>query len=140
MQKFPRALKIILVLVGIAVLIGIIANNASRTREPQLTHPSAPIPSRSQALAPTVQPTLPPTGPLTTFGDGVWEVGVDIAPGKYKTSGPDGSNCYYSRLQENNGTLRDILDNGNSDGPVTITIKDSDGYFESRGCNDWVLQ
>ena len=79
-----------------------------------------------------------PSGPLTTFGEGTWEVGVDIAPGKYKTTGSTGISCYYARLKQNDGSLHDIIDNNIQDGPVTVVIKSSDGYFETRGCEDWV--
>jgi hypothetical protein len=79
-----------------------------------------------------------PVGPLTTFGAGVWEVGVDIAAGKYKTTGTDGYGCYYARLKQNDGSLSDILNNGFVQGPATVTIKQSDGYFETSGCEDWV--
>lgn len=36
------------------------------------------------------------------------------------------------------GAVGDIIDNNNSKGPVTVTIKESDGYFETQGCADWV--
>lgn len=88
--------------------------------------------------APTPEPTAAaPAGPLTTFGDGVWEVGVDIAAGKYKTTGTDSYGCYYARLQHNDGSISDIIGNGFGQGPVTVTIKDTDGYFETSGCVDW---
>jgi hypothetical protein len=89
------------------------------------------------APAPTPDPVAAPTGPLTTFGDGVWEVGVDIAPGKYKTTGTDSYGCYYARLQHNDGTVEDIISNGFGQGPVTVTVKPTDGYFETSGCVDW---
>ena len=79
-----------------------------------------------------------PSGPLTTFGEGTWEVGVDIAPGKYKTSGSTSSGCYYARLKQNDGSLGDIIDNNIQDGPMTVVIKSNDGYFETSGCEDWV--
>jgi hypothetical protein len=60
-----------------------------------------------------------------------------IAAGKYKTTGPDGPNCYYAGLKTGDGSMGDILDNNNSNGPVTVAIKESDGYFETQGCADW---
>jgi hypothetical protein len=88
--------------------------------------------------APTPEPVAAaPAGPLTAFGDGVWEVGVDVVPGKYKTAGTDSYGCYYARLQHNDGSISDIISNGFGQGPVTVTIKDSDGYFETSGCVDW---
>jgi hypothetical protein len=90
------------------------------------------------APAPVPAAVVEPTGPLTTFDAGVWEVGVDIAAGKYKTTGTDGYGCYYARLEENDGSLGDILANGFVQGPATVTIKATDGYFETSGCEEWV--
>ena len=44
-------------------------------------------------------PAAPPAaaGPSTTFADGTYEVGVDVAPGKYKTQA-DGF-CYWDRTK-----------------------------------------
>lgn len=113
------------------------------------------FPATRVVLAPpverTVTVTLPPdtvTVPApvpapdgvapATFGAGVWEVGVDIAAGKYKTVGTDGYGCYHARLLTGDGSVADILANGFSQGPVTVTIRDSDGYFETSGCYDWI--
>jgi hypothetical protein len=85
------------------------------------------------APVPGTDPTLP-----TTVGAGVWEVGVDMAPGKYKTAGTDGYGCYHARLRTGDGSLADILANGFSQGPVTVVVRDSDGYFETSGCHDWI--
>jgi hypothetical protein len=65
-------------------------------------------------------------------------VSTHIQSGKYKTTGPDGPNCYYARLKTGDGSVGGILDNNNSQGPVTVTIKESDGYFETQGCADWM--
>jgi hypothetical protein len=38
-----------------------------------------------------------PAGPATQFGDGTYQVGVDVAAGRYKTPGPTDDlfkNCY----------------------------------------------
>ncbi len=105
---------------------------------PETITVTVPAPPPVQADPPAA---AAPSGPLTTFGDGVWEVGVDVAAGKYKTAGPgsDGIGmCYHARLKNNDGSLGDIIDNNISQGPVTVTIKPGDGYFETNGCQDWV--
>ncbi|WP_214406581.1 hypothetical protein [Pseudonocardia lacus] len=104
---------------------------------------TAPAPPPETVTVTVVAPPVPaaavePSGPLTTFSSGVWEVGVDIAAGKYKTAGTDGYGCYYARLRENDGTLEDIISNGFVQGPATVTVRQSDGYFETSGCEDWV--
>lgn len=46
-------------------------------------------------------------------------------------------NCYWARLSSDNGNLDNILDNNNSSGQSLVTIRASDKYFETSGCNTW---
>lgn len=66
-----------------------------------------------------------------TFGDGVWEVNVDIQPGKYKTEG--GGDCYWAKLKEND----DIINNDIPGGPTTVTIERTVFKFQSKRCGEW---
>ena len=80
--------------------------------------------------------------PRTSFGDGSYEVGVDIAPGTYRTSGPtDGSPfCSYARLKTAGASYADasqVLQLENVMGPSVITIQPSDGGFFSQLCGTW---
>lgn len=93
-----------------------------------------PEKSWATASAPAAAPAPP------TITDGTYEVGVDIEPGKYKSSGTTGYGCYYARLKANDGSLGDIIQNNNSQGPSVVTIKESDSYFETTGCAPWVKQ
>lgn len=70
------------------------------------------------------------------FGDGTQIVGVDIAPGTYRTriASPG---CYWERLQGFGGTLDEISANENTDGPEVVTIAGTDAGFSSDGCADW---
>jgi hypothetical protein len=107
---------------------------------PETVTVTAPAPAPETVTVQAAPPPAPapsPAEPATGIGDGVWEVGVDVAPGKYKTTGTNSFSCYYARLKSNDGSLGDIIDNNLSEGPMTVTIKGSDGYFESTGCNDW---
>lgn len=76
----------------------------------------------------------PPPGPKTTFGDGTWIVGTDIAPGTYRSSG--GSGCYWERTT-GTGDLDDIIDNDNASGPAVVVIAPDDPFFVSKGCGTW---
>ncbi|EWC63857.1 hypothetical protein UO65_0831 [Actinokineospora spheciospongiae] len=78
----------------------------------------------------TVTPP-PPPGPAVEFTVGTYEVGVDVQPGKYKSPGPAGSMCYWARKSADGSN---ILDNGLSEGPVTITIKAGE-LIEISGCS-----
>lgn len=76
----------------------------------------------------------------TIPGDGVFEVGVDIQPGTYKSAGPVDTDWggYWARLSGTSGEFDDIIANGNPTGPVTVTIADSDVAFETTGMKEWV--
>lgn len=76
-----------------------------------------------------------------TVGDGIHEVGVDIDPGQYKTDGPseESGNCYYSRSSDNSGDLDSVVDNGNTEGPASITIE-AEEFVELNGGCSWELQ
>lgn len=77
----------------------------------------------------------PPEAAGTIDGDGTYEVGADIKPGKYKTSGGDG--CYWARLRNLEGDLDSIIANNIGDGPQTVTIRKSDKGFETNRCGTW---
>lgn len=91
---------------------------------------------------PLNQITVPPTtaapttttalGPLTTFGQGTWEVNVDIQAGKYKSEG--GENCYWKKADRNG----DIIKNYYGAGPAVVIIEPSVFTFETSRCADWV--
>ncbi len=77
----------------------------------------------------------PPEAAATFEGDGTYEVGVDIKPGKYKSTGGEG--CYWARLKNLDGGFEAIIANNLSDGPQTVTIKKTDKGFETSNCAAW---
>ncbi|MEO7021351.1 MAG: hypothetical protein ABI234_14430 [Ktedonobacteraceae bacterium] len=78
------------------------------------------------------------TSSKTTFPDGTYFVGTDIAPGTYKSSGQSG--CYYARLSGFGGTIGEITSNNTTDTAAIITIAPSDKGFTSTGCGTWTKQ
>lgn len=64
--------------------------------------------------------------------DGFWLVGVDIAPGTWRSDGT-GDNCYWQRSTK----TQDIIDNHFGLGGGAVTIAASDFQFESRNCGTW---
>jgi hypothetical protein len=80
---------------------------------------------------------LPKTGPqVTSFGNGRYAVGIDIAPGTYKTAGGDG--CYWERDSNlSYGGLTSIIANDNADGPAVVRIAASDKGFKTQDCGTW---
>ena len=78
----------------------------------------------------------PTTGrQATSFGDGVYAVGIDISPGTYSTQG--GSNCYWERDSDLTGASNSIITNDTPSGPVTVTIASTDKGFKTEGCGTW---
>jgi len=71
----------------------------------------------------------------TQINDGTWAVGVNITPGKYKTSGVSG--CYWARLKDFTGGLDSVLANDNLDGNGIVTILDTDKGFTTHSCGTW---
>ena len=83
-----------------------------------------------------VQPVEDP--PSTTMGQGSWQVGIDIAPGRWSTTSEvDG--CYWQRVSSFSGELAAIIANDNVDGRAIVDISVNDVGFESTRCGDWVI-
>jgi hypothetical protein len=77
----------------------------------------------------TVEAFGHPLDPIAEeFTDGVYLVGYDIAPGRYRVQPEDGTS-YWARLD---GTM-DIIDNDLGDGATIVIIKQSDFALEFTG-------
>lgn len=132
-----------LVAVGIGAAASSRGNNTVAAPKPGVTVTrTAPGPTQFSTVKVTAGPTVtvtaaPPPPKPAMPGDGTYEVGVDVKPGRYISTAADSGNCYWARLSGSN-TGSDILDNGNSAGQVVVTIAASDKFFQSAGCNDWV--
>ncbi|MFF3215185.1 hypothetical protein ACFYYB_31650 [Streptomyces sp. NPDC002886] len=70
---------------------------------------------------------------------GMLKVGVDIAPGTYKSAGSteDGSGCYWERTKDATGSLDTVIANENPEGQAVVTIAAGDGFFTTVDCQDW---
>ncbi len=72
--------------------------------------------------------------------DGVYRVGVDVQPGTYTTAGawPGGLlPCTWARLEALPLGGVATIEQGNSFGPVTVTIDPDDDGFMTTGCRGW---
>ena len=78
---------------------------------------------------------VPMTTSSTTFGDGVFIVGLDIAPGTYRTGTTDG--CYWARLSGFGGDFEEIIANDLGDGQRLVTVAASDRGLETSRCGTW---
>ncbi|MBM7790682.1 hypothetical protein [Tenggerimyces flavus] len=101
-----------------------------------------PPPSDDDAPDPTRRPQPgPDPEPAGSFpGNGMFVVNSDIQPGTYK-SRPAANGyveiCIWRRLRDTSGSRDSTIDGNVAQGPATVTIKRSDGAFETRGCQDW---
>lgn len=97
--------------------------------------PAAPAPVAAAPVAPPPAPAAP-SGPVSSVPEGTYEVGTgegQVAPGKYRSSGPpSGGMCYYARLSSDQTS--DIIANDVKEGPMLMTVRASDKYVEIRGC------
>ncbi|KUO18950.1 hypothetical protein [Streptomyces dysideae] len=70
-------------------------------------------------------------------GDGDFQVGTDIKPGTYRTTGNSDGLCYWERAKDSSGELDSLLANDNVTGTSYVTVKATDKIFSSSGCGDW---
>lgn len=127
------------VLVGVAVLtlVGNAVGQNSTVNEPRTVAVHDTRQPTTVAAAPAT--TAAPRGPQTSFGEGTWIVGVDIAPGTYRSTGAKEGLfefCSYKRLKEPTSDS-DSLSWGtaNANEPIVIAIKPTDGAFQSSNCD-----
>lgn len=74
-----------------------------------------------------------------TISNGTWTVGVDIAPGTYRSNEPVGSTCYWGiyRTGTNGG---DIIENDiPGGGRPTVTLSQGQDFNSTR-CGSWTKQ
>lgn len=136
-RKWPWIVggAVLLLLVVIDVLNGCDNSSASRAAAPHAQTPAAPKPDL------IARQPAPPTGPLTSFRDGTYQVGTaagNVAAGSYRTAGPtEGMPCYWARTKDSTGQAGAIIADGYPTGPTTVMIKSSDGAFLASGCAKW---
>ncbi|MET7691942.1 hypothetical protein ABZT06_28845 [Streptomyces sp. NPDC005483] len=70
-------------------------------------------------------------------GDGDFQVGSDIKPGTYRTTGNSDGMCYWERAKDASGETDSLLANDNVTGTSYVTVKATDKLFKSSDCNDW---
>lgn len=80
------------------------------------------------------------SGRLSSIPPGVWEVGSQITPGRYRTIAVEG--CYWERLRAFGADLTSIIANdyNSSPGQHIVDIQSSDvGFSSNDNCGTWEL-
>lgn len=141
------AAVIVSLIIGAAISAG--GSSSSASPQPTVTvHDTTTVTATPKEAAPaptvTVTKTVKPKAPAapktaTISGDGTYKVGSEMKAGTYTTSGSADSSfpCYWARLKNASGDFNAIIANGNPQGHTSVTIRSSDGYFETTGCNSW---
>lgn len=71
---------------------------------------------------------------LTAFGDGTWQVGVDVVSGTYASAGgPDCRHAFTAAA----ATGGDIVAGAVDPGPTAVVLADDSGFFATSGCGTW---
>jgi hypothetical protein len=118
------------------VLVGIASKPDAGTNSAGGTTVTVTAPA-ADAAAPVENPRPAPAGPATTMGGGVYQVGIDVLAGQYKTTGSEnGIGCYWARLKNDSGEFDAIIANGNVDGPGSVTINDGE-FVDLTGDCTW---
>ena len=71
------------------------------------------------------------------FGDGMYEVGVDIVPGTYRSLGRAPLETMWQRVSDFSGTETAMIAFGIFQGPCIVTIAATDRGFESVNSGGW---
>jgi hypothetical protein len=120
---------------AVAALVGTAARS-EKTAEPPTPVTVTATEYRTTTVNVTVTVEPPPATPATALLDGLHEVGVEVQPGIYQTTGPSGTNaggCYWTRTTTAGG----IIDNGVISGPGTLTVNANE-LVETAGCQPWL--
>jgi len=137
--KTRKGLTVLLSATGLVVGLIIGGSIGSAGQDPVTAEPA---PTASTAAKKPAEKKPASKNPAT-FGDGTHEVGVDIEPGRYKVTVPaDSVICSYQRLKDDTGDAGSILaiEVKKPGAKASVTIKKSDGFFESNSCGEWVRQ
>ncbi|MEU6354704.1 hypothetical protein ABZ896_36210 [Streptomyces sp. NPDC047072] len=70
-------------------------------------------------------------------GSGDFEVGSEVKPGTYRTTGNSDGMCYWERAKDASGEMDSLLANDNVTGTSYVTVKAGDKIFSTSDCKDW---
>lgn len=149
-QKPKRARRWPWVLgIAAALFVGIgIGGAGNSTPTPSSSYTSTPAapaqaaPAVPTFAAPAVEQEPPaPAVPDGTVTNGTYEIGTEVAPGKYKSAGPESglvSLCYVDVQRDKEFLAQEV----SNDGQVRIEIKESwkGALLEVSGCQPLVKQ
>ncbi|MCX6464321.1 MAG: excalibur calcium-binding domain-containing protein [Pseudonocardiales bacterium] len=72
------------------------------------------------------------------MGEGTYQVGADLAPGRYSTQGATTS-CSWFRLSDGSGSSRAVIAANALTGPDSVDVAATDAFVQFRGSCTWTL-
>ena len=121
------------VLIAGAVTVGILGLGACAVPHDTIetsTPPPAPAPAAAAPEQAAPAPAPAPAG----ISEGVWLVGEDVAPGRYRvTTAVSGIGCYWEITTTSGSIVKNDFVSG---GRPTVTLK-AGQQFKTQGCGDW---
>jgi hypothetical protein len=126
-------LGLVVCVVWLAAFSDAVDSTTSRSSASSRSAPAVRTPARAPAVvAPPVAPT--PSGPRSTFGDGTYQVGVDVVAGTFVA--PGGGNCYWARNADASGESIIANEWKPDQGQVIVTAKEGE-FLEVSDCGTW---
>lgn len=132
-----RAVLILLAVIAAATIALTVTVMATLHRDGPTTALDKPVIPTSQRMGAPVH-----DGPQTTVSDGTYQVGHDMAPGRYTTTGPTlrtVTQCYWARNRDDPTGYGPTIDDGNINGPAEVTVNPGE-YFQTFGACTWTKQ
>lgn len=103
------------------------------------TEPALPPETETVTVEEEAPAAASPPDPGGGVTAGVYQVGADIEPGRYRTDGPAPGGlgfCYWSRNTDDSGEFESIISNGALEGPGSVTVGDGE-FLELSGDCVW---
>lgn len=126
---------VITLILGLCVVMNIGYGTKNQSGTQGYVTPS-PIGTPGQGNRPKAKPEI------VKIDEGMWQVGPDVKPGRYKTSGmaPDGLICYWHTAKDTtdeNIKVQGVADKEGAQAYVTLKRGE---WFKTSGCAPWVRQ
>lgn len=137
-----RAWPWILLAVGLVLVactaVAVASALLQETKDPGWTVGAASPTASTPASAPSAGSPAAAAGPATKIEEGTYEVGPEVAPGKYKSAGAKPS-AFQLCAWTVKGSDGKVIDLGTANGEAEqqlVTLK-AGQVFESSGCHTW---
>lgn len=122
------------------LIVGIVNSGDPAPQTPPVVVPPTPS-ATPRAAAPAAEPAS--AAPRTSFGDGTWVVGEDIAAGTYRSAGAKEGVfelCSVTTHSDENADADKSLDwkTANVDEPIRLTVSGKVKSVKATGCEDFV--